>query len=710
MYRSRHRITRKSKLKPLCLALLLAMHAQAHGRQKEADDSGPKEETVLPATKVTARHGKEEAKDVPFGLSVLDGLEMESRRLYNLELALRSIPGVDINSWGGAGDSNIRIRGVGSLYQVSMDDSSVVLNVDGVSMSGRYASMAALDVERVEVLKGPQGTLFGRSSGAGAINVVTNKPTRHFEGHVQAEYGQDHQRMEEAVLSGPLSEQLSARFAIRESGTDNWITNLEDGKPLSKPHGLEFRGSLLWEPAAGTSALLTAERQDKREIAPAMVIRPYGGDPAVMQTSGLADGNKQALERYSLEVSHDLADSRVTSITAMTRMDTHIDKTFDKLVMLALYGMPMERLATDKSNEDVVSQEFRWQSLPGAEVFWVTGMNFFHSDRSLDSADKMAGTFNHDFKTDSYALYGEATYPLTARLKATAGLRYTWDHKTYDATYDDIATGQSKDRRHIDEGHATGRAGLSYAVTPQTNLYGTLAIGSKPGGFNDYAYSVSDSEPYKASRIYMGELGFKSELLDGNLSLNGALFFSKVRDDHLLSYDYQTMATRAVGVETRSRGVELEGRWNVNRRWSLGAAVSYLDAEITSDALGVSGGDVASGNRVPDVPRWSGNLNVRYQRNLPVFLGFSAPSLDAQLNYRLIGKRPADPQNHFDLDSYGKLDLRVSIINRDIELYVWGDNLLDDRYDLYGYYFTPTVQVGMPSRGRSVGAGLKWYL
>lgn len=127
---------------------------------------------------VTARHGVENAKEVPFGISVLDGYELQSRRLYSLDSALRSIPGVDINSWGSTTDANIRIRGVGSLYQVSMDDNSVVLNIDGVSMSSRYLSLGTLDVKQIEVLKGPQGTLYGRSSSAGlSMSLATNPPT-----------------------------------------------------------------------------------------------------------------------------------------------------------------------------------------------------------------------------------------------------------------------------------------------------------------------------------------------------------------------------------------------------------------------------------------------------------------------------------------------------------------------------------------------------
>lgn len=695
------------KIPGRCL-LIFFLFSGLVGAQEKGSTQVPESKEDPSVIEVTARHGAEKAREVPFGISVLDGTELESKRLYNLDAALRSMPGVDINSWGGATDTNVRIRGVGSLYQVSMDDNSVVLNIDGVSMSSRYLSLGALDVKQIEVLKGPQGTLYGRSGSAGAINVVTNKPTDYFEGHVMAEYGQDNQHIEEAVVSGPLVDTLSARFAVRNSGSESWVTNKEDGKPITDPRSVEYRGSLLWQPTDGTSALLTAERQDARQQVPLMVLRPYGSNPSVKMTPGLMDDNKSTLDRYSLEASHDLSTSRIASITALTRMDNKLKKSYDKLVMKALYGRDEMHIAYDNMDEDVISQELRWQSLPGADVFWVGGVNAFHSRRTMDTADQMAqAQYDRDFETNSYALYGEVTYPLSERLKLTGGVRQTWDHKTYDATYYK-RTGTSSDSRSLSDNHTTGRAALSYAITPQTNVYGTLSVGSKPAGFNDYATGSSDSRPYKSSTVYTAEIGFKSELLDGGLLLNGALFASKVRDDHLLSYSYETLTSSAVNVDTRSYGMELEARWNINKHWSLATAASYLDAEITSDAPGVSGGDVTAGNRVPDVPHWSGSLNVRYLRDLPPFLGLNTPMLNAQVNYRLVDKRPADPQNHFDLSSYGKLDSRISLINGNVEFYVWGDNLLDEQYDLYGYYFTPTVQVGMPSRGRSVGAGFKW--
>ncbi|MEY6434022.1 TonB-dependent receptor [Thioalkalicoccus limnaeus] len=664
----------------------------------------------MPILTVTARIGEESLAEVPFSVSVVGGHELETRRLTSFEQVLRQSPGVDVSSWGGANDANIRIRGVGSMWQVSADDNSVVLNLDGVPVSGRHAALGAFDVERVEVLKGPQGTLFGRNSLAGAINVTSRRPTRELEGHVRLEGGQEGQQLQEAAIGGPLSGTLMARLAVQNAGSDNPIENLGTGKPLTYQRDQAARASLLWEPNARTSALLIGEYQRLGGYVGSMILRPYADPPAVDLSPDLIDGNEKTFQRYSLELNHDLAGSRVTSLTSLASTDLAINKAYDAIVMEALYGLPMAYPAADEGDERVFNQDLRWASLPGARIFWVLGLNILRSERDFDSRDFVTGaTADRRFETDSEALYGEITYPLTEAWKVTGGWRHSWEDKTYDARYANRnMAGVTDDRRRSTDRYDTGRVALSYAWTPGTNLYAVASRGYKSGGFNDYATQPADSEPYDPAVSDAFELGFKSRSADGRLTLSGAAFYNQVKDDHLLGYDYQTMATQALNADTRSHGAELEGEWRVGRGLTLSGGFSYVDATITSDVADVQGGPVASGNRVPDVPYWSSLITVSYQRALGDLAGLPAPVLNADLSYRYMGTRPADPQNHFDLDAYHKLDLRLGVLLGAAEVYLWADNLLDEAHDLYGYWFTPTVQVGAPSRGRTFGVGASY--
>jgi iron complex outermembrane receptor protein len=357
--------------------------------------------------------------------------------------------------------------------------------------------------------------------------------------------------------------------------------------------------------------------------------------------------------------------------------------------MGALYGTPSEYWAVDTSFERSWSQDLHLSSLPDADTFWIAGLAASRNERSYDTPRNTYGTDSarfRDFTTTTYAGYGEVTFPLTERLKLTTGYRNSWDRKTYDGQYIDGASAVD-DSRKLTDHYGTGRVALSYAIAPQTNVYVQLARGYKSGGFNDYAAQVSDSEPYKAAVSRAVELGFKSETQDRRGSLNGALFYTRVQDDHLLGYNAATFATNAFNADTRTRGAELEGTWHFDHDLTVAASVTYLDAKITSA-----------------VPRWSGNLNIGWQHPLGTFASLGETTLNTSLNYRLVGERAADPQNHFNLDNYEKLDLRAGLESRFGEVYAFADNLLNQTYDTYGFYSDP-VAYGAPARRRTLGVG-----
>ncbi|MGP5425618.1 TonB-dependent receptor, partial [Pseudomonas helleri] len=232
------------------------------------------EPVQLPASTVTARMEQEDPKEVPISLSVISGEQLRTQRLDTLESALRNTSGVSVNSSGGPNDFNVLIRGVGSLYQMSMDDSSVAFNIDGVPVSSRSLGFGTLDVERIEVLKGPQGTLSGAIGQAGAVNITTRQPTRELEGYVRGEVGQEGQFLTEGAIGGPISDSLSGRLAVRRAGYDNWIDNDQTNHPITKPRNEAYRGSLLWDLNDDTHVLVSAERQKTERATNSLVLRP----------------------------------------------------------------------------------------------------------------------------------------------------------------------------------------------------------------------------------------------------------------------------------------------------------------------------------------------------------------------------------------------------------------------------------------------------
>lgn len=723
----------KPRLTPLSLAMagLWCACAVSVADAGEQERNTVENATTLGTVTVSARRSEEQARDIPFSVSAVSGDEAEARRLHSVEDVLRQTPGVDFVVNMGVANTTLRMRGVGALQKVSSDDTSVVINVDGMPMSATNATLNVLDVERVEILKGPQGTLFGRNSEAGAVNIVTRKPTRWLEGQVRTEIGQDNHRLIEGVISGPLSDTLAARVALRQSGADSYIQNVQDGQPLTKPSEQNGRASLLWQIGDAMSLNLSAGRETLKHRDWIYLLHPYG-KPAQVDVPPGSESNRRVVDRYTAELTHRFEGSVMTLQSGYARTD-HKGTTsiYEGRTYTQLIGFRPDASWTSLSREKVWNQELRLASAPGSRVFWVIGANAYRADRELDrrdsydtfyTANPTASDTDRNFTSDARAIFGETTFPVADATKLTLGGRYTREKKTYDAWWRASAdnpspTREARDAQKLSDNYATGRIALGHALNRQLNLYGIYARGYKTGGFDDeginFTSGVAD-EPYKAAVVDSYETGFKYESADKRLGLNGALFLNRVKNDHLLSFDPQTMATHKANHDTESRGLELDAQWRVGGGFVLSAGLAYTRARITGSANADSSG-VKEGNGVPEVPHWSGTVSASYQTALPGAFGLSNPILHARLTNRYVGVRPADPQNTFNLKAYNKLDLRVGLQQGNAEIFVWGDNLLDTQYDLYGYYIAPyspggaDARIGAPGKGRTLGVGLNYF-
>lgn len=686
----------------------------------------PVDEQALQPVTVTARRSEELARDIPFSITSISGDEGEMRRLHSLEDVLRQIPSLDFVVNMGSANTTLRIRGVGALQKVSGDDTSVVINVDGMPMSATNATLNVLDAERVEVLKGPQGTLFGRNSEAGAVNVVTRKPTQWLEGQFRAEIGSDRQHLLEGVVSGPLGENLAARLALRGSGMDSYITNNRDGDPISKPREFSGRASLQWNIAPGSRLNASAAHEDQEDRDWIYQLHPYGDKPRSSIPPG-SEANRRVVDRYNVEINHQLAAGVLTALTGFART-RHRSTTpiYEGRTYQQLLGFEPDAIWNSRAGENMHNHELRLASASGSPIFWVVGGNIFASDRSLERFDSYDNFYTDNpttsdtqrkFATRAQAVFGEVTLPVSQATKLTLGGRYTRERKTYRAHWlaapsNSSPIREARDAQKLSDSYATGRLAVNHALTPQINLYAIYARGYKSSGFDDEGVNFvtgAADEPYKAATVDSYETGVKFESIDRRLAINLALFVNRVKNDHMLAFNPVTMATNKENHDTRSHGIELDGQWRIGSGWSLSGSLAYTRARISAD---MPGSAVDKGNGVPEVPRWGASMTVGHRQAIAPLPGLSAPVLETRLTSRYVGKRPADPQNTFDLGAYHKLDLRTGIRQGGTELYLWADNLLDKQYDLYGYHIDPyfpggaDARIGMPGRGRSFGLGL----
>ncbi len=686
---------------------------------------------VLDTLKVTARRAEESVKDIPFTISVIDGDAVEERGTTNLEDILMGTPGIGINSFGDSNGASMKIRGVGSLNRTGVDDSSVILYVDGMPHGVADLSSQTLDTERVEVLKGPQGTLYGRNSEAGAINMVSRKPTDVPEGYVRGELGTGMHRLAEGAISGPIVDTLKGRLALRYTAHDLWVDNARTGDPLGKPEDVAVRGTLLWEPKDRTSLTVVGGHETKDEHISMMVLRPFGDNPAADYPVERARDTKES-SRISAEATHALPFAEATLFSGYTHSKYEIQGPFyEGKLYNVLIGMAPDSNRMYTTHNDVFNQELRLSSRPEDDIFWVAGANYYRSDRNIYTRNSFdtfypANAFNANidraFENESYALFGEMTLPVTDSLKLTAGLRQTWERKTYDAEWRANASNPSalrfsSDHQTLNDDYVTGRLALGYAVTPDISVHGVYARGYKSGGWSDFGSNIASGlpeDPYDAAIVDSYEVGVKSDLLDGALTINGALFWNITQDDHLMLFDTATFATQARNFDTESKGMELEATGRLGHGFTLGGALTYTDATITGVPAGDTSG-VRLDNRVPDVAEWGWTLSLTHEMDLPDFLVFKAPMLVSTIRNQYVGERQADPENNFFFDPYHKLDVRLGLSTDNAEVYFRADNLLDERYELYGYYYPSMAPgrsdatIGGPARGRTFVVGAAYH-
>jgi len=707
------------------LAAMPSAWAQSHQPQPKA---GPQPIAELPAVTVTARKREESAQAVPISVTVLDGKTAQTAASpadENAGLA-RSTPNLSFADSGGQFGNLFVIRGVGSFAPLSSDDTSVVMYLNEVPRSVYGAPPALLDINRVEVLRGPQGTLFGRNTQGGAINVIPNPPTFKREFSVTGEVGTHGHRLGEIVANGPLTDDLAGRVAVRYSNLDGTVPNTTAGGRDGTVQVGAARGSLRWLPGENTTVTLTGFYDRRESDAPRFI---WLQNPQFPQSAVDPSGNIRWRDTgASLKVEHEFDRVRLTSLTSY--QDDHSFQPFDLtdgLIYAAMTGRPQSVFNAPYADyvdinfrEKTFQQELRLSSLEDGVFTWTAGINYFRSHFTNDTwavASPAAfnfqtqnGTQDNRVDTDSVAAFGEGTMALTDRLKATLGLRYTHERKKADYQFtgngNPAVVPYAENDLSLTDSFLTGRAGLSYEWTPHVMTYATVSRGAVSAGYpvvqTNGPMTGKTEFPYPTSTSWTYEAGFKTLWLDRRLELNGAVFYNDVKNGHLIVFNPGQLFFGAASLDYQSKGFELEATASLSSSLKITAGLGYTHAELVNVPAGSSTG-AHSGNRVPNMPKFNTSLGLQY--DAPMTIGSAQGRLKAAVAWQYVGKRAADVKESFELPGYGIVNARIGWQHGDWEVYGFASNLFDKRYLVAGQAWTPdvsSVRVGQP---RVVGLG-----
>ncbi|MBB3941482.1 iron complex outermembrane receptor protein [Novosphingobium fluoreni] len=589
---------------------------------------------------VTADRRERRLQDVPIAVTALSGESLVAQGVTQTIQLPQVVPGLVL-----ARNTTIlqpSIRGVGSRASTAGDESNVAIYIDGIYQPTSYTGVFdLLQVDRVEVLRGPQGTLFGRNATGGLINVITANPKFDFSGNAQVRAGRFGERSIQGYVTGPISQKIAFDVGAYYYRDHGYVRDLNDGGRTGRRRSFATRGKLLFEPTDTSRSVLSLSYMNGNDQS-ALAVQPVDN-----QTIGRSQGatNLPAKPWQSSLSLNPIGRIRQFSAAWLN----HVELGGVDLDLATAYQADRLRSLTDSdaSNAPVqftdthqrsrtLSQEIRLSSNGGGPFTWIAGGYGFLNKAYYYPIQTVRGTRPINIQdarniTKSLAAFAEGTYAVTDALSLTVGGRYSYEHRRFTATNTNTVNTVSIDPRTSFK-QFTPRAIVKYDIAPRANIYASYSRGFKSGVFNTGGRSPLPVEPEKIT-AYEG--GIKADPLSW-LRTNLSVFFYDYKDIQLSQRDPNGVSILQNAGVARMKGGELEVTAQATRDLSLRAAASYLDAKFRKFDNAVvtvplpNGGNNqiaidAAGKDSIRAPKFTLNVSGTYQRDLgPGTLGLTA--------------------------------------------------------------------------------------
>jgi len=721
------------------LALGASMAALMSGQALAQDSKTADEAMTITEVVVTAQKREERLQDVPIAISVVGEQDLIRRNIGNIDQLKLVVPSFDATSFG------VSVRGVGTSTFSTSIEPTVSTVLDGVVLGRPEMALGSFyDVARVEILRGPQGMLFGKNASAGLVSITTNAPKI---GVVQAlanvSVGQDGYGESDAAVNLPLGDKAALRVAGFVNKLDGVLTNRFDGRSFNGNDEWGGRAKLLWRPSDTVDVLLTADyaKQDQSVTWSPYKTNPAGALALVHAGCGVKaspdntdlciDGPQyKRRENYGFAAQVDWSlpgDLTLTSITAARRAFDDSNGDSDSL--------PINILNNNISNQDLrqLSQELRLASPTGGKLDYVAGLYYFQQ-KTDQVTDQYGGfglpfglqgssTINSLVEAKSYAAFGQANYQVNDALSLIVGARLTHDKVSLDfrqfarpfpyiginptVTLFDTAK----------ETNLSWKLGAQYQFAAKTMGYATISRGYKGPGFNQTGVSNAATNQEVGPEIPTSyEIGVKATLLQGLAVLNVAAFDTRFEDYQAQTVDFTLTpaAFRTINAgDLKTRGVEADLTAILAPGLLVTAAAAYIDAKygdfapISCDPLVTPTGCVvlnptrppltaplygydASGQRLGGVSKWKASLAAVYERSIGHGLKLAG---SADYGWRSTANAAATKDPNTLIKAYGILGFTLGVGDEGDrwKLAVWGKNVTDKRF--------PSALFGTPFGG-----------
>ena len=676
------------------------------------EENGGLEEIV-----VTAQRREESLQDVPLAITAFTEEDLERSAAVGIQDVAARAPGVTLTQFN-IGEPQLYIRGVGTTSDSAASDPSIGISIDEVSIGRTGASaLAFLDVNRVEVLRGPQGTLYGRNASGGALNVYTNRPVFENGGHISVRAGSFDMYGAEGVYNAALGDNSALRFAAQYNTNEGYAEYAPTGQGLEGGTQWGARAQYLTE-MGDWSFLAGVDYSDEDMNGHARIPVTTAATNPIF--TGIVNGLRTGLDIRQSFSSPDNYQTRTNY--GVTFRAEHEGQNFD-FVSLTSYrnndyawrdnlgGLPFPGFplaVDDRAAEasDQISQEFRLVSPDSSTVQWVAGVYLFQEnvDRSerfiVQSALPIAPasfggdvTFLQDATNTSYALFGQMTVPFADIWEFTAGARWSHDEREiHQVTLDNdtlgplppaIPLGPAGTPYNVNADDTfeepTWRLALSVEPVDHARFYISYDRGYKAGSFVSGAQNaLQATTPIRSEILDNYAIGMKTTWLDGRLRFNAEGFLLDYSD--LQVYELLGLNLATSNADAQSSGIEVEAAFAVNENIIIGGSYTRLQAFYTSNAVSTVGTLLYDGHTLPRSPEHQYNVFVDGEWDL------WGGQLSSRVNYQWQDEFYFDPSNNPEVleDGHGLLGAFASWESpAGFSVSVYGKNLTDEDYRLH---------------------------